>query len=165
MYTGQADDLGRKGHTSKVVLQLLEGKENNGHSLYRDNFYNSHGLAKNLVIKKGTNVTGTIQSNRLINPIDVAKQKLTKSETTCKYSEHHVMIGKWVDKRTVLYISTEFENILTDITNRRDRLVTKPLPTIEYNKYMSGIDRKDQMMSYYSCERKSICWYKKLFLH
>lgn len=164
VYTGQADELGGKGHTSKVLLHLLEGKENNGHAVYMDNFYNSHDLAKNL-LEKGTYVTGTLQSNRTNNPSDVVKQKLQKSETTCKYSEHHVMIGKWVDKRTVLFISTEFENVLTETTNKRGQLVTKPLPIIQYNKYMSGIDRKDQMMSYYPCEHKTLRWCKKLFLH
>uniref|UniRef100_A0A1B6DQT5 PiggyBac transposable element-derived protein domain-containing protein n=1 Tax=Clastoptera arizonana TaxID=38151 RepID=A0A1B6DQT5_9HEMI len=93
VYTGKTDDLGGKGHTSKVVLHLMEGKENNGHALYMDNFYNSHDLAKNL-IEKGTYVTGTIQSNRINNPLQVVKPKLAKSETTCKYSEHHIMIGK-----------------------------------------------------------------------
>lgn len=30
---------------------------------------------------------------------------------------------------------------------------------------MSGIDRQDQMLSYYPCNRKTIRWYKKLFIH
>ena len=30
---------------------------------------------------------------------------------------------------------------------------------------MSGIDRQDQMMAYYPCERKTLRWYKKLFVH
>lgn len=41
----------------------------------------------------------------------------------------------------------------------------KPLPIVRYNAYMSGIDRKDQMMAYYPAERKTIRWYKKLFIH
>lgn len=30
---------------------------------------------------------------------------------------------------------------------------------------MSGIDRADQMIAFYSCPRKTIRWYKKVFLH
>lgn len=30
---------------------------------------------------------------------------------------------------------------------------------------MSGIDRSDQLLSYYSCPRKSIRWYKKVICH
>ncbi|KAJ8971846.1 hypothetical protein NQ314_000522 [Rhamnusium bicolor] len=46
---------------------------------------------------------------------------------------------------------------------RKDK-VNKPLPKLQYNKYMSGVDRQDQMLSYYSAERKTIRWPKKLFM-
>jgi hypothetical protein len=36
---------------------------------------------------------------------------------------------------------------------------------LDYNKYKTGEDRLDQMLSYYSFERKMIKWWKKLFLH
>lgn len=42
IYTGSKDNLGGKGHASKVVLHLLEDKLNNRHSFYMDNFYNSY---------------------------------------------------------------------------------------------------------------------------
>lgn len=30
---------------------------------------------------------------------------------------------------------------------------------------MSGVDRPGQMLSYYPCERKTLRWYKKVFIH
>jgi len=36
---------------------------------------------------------------------------------------------------------------------------------LDYNKYKIGVDRSDQMLSYYSFERKTIKWWKKLFFH
>jgi len=36
---------------------------------------------------------------------------------------------------------------------------------LDYNKYKIGMDRSDQMLSYYSFERKTIKWWKKLFFH
>jgi len=36
---------------------------------------------------------------------------------------------------------------------------------MDYNKYKTGVDRSDQMLSYYSFERKTIKWWKKLFFH
>ena len=33
----------------------------------------------------------------------------------------------------------------------------------EYNKYMLGVDRLDQRMSYYSFVRKSVRWWRKVF--
>ena len=34
---------------------------------------------------------------------------------------------------------------------------------LAYNKYKTGVDRSNQMLSYYSFERKTIKWWKKLF--
>lgn len=164
IYTGKKGEFSGKGHTSKVVHHLLEGKENNGHSIFMDNFYNSHELAKTLLDKK-TYCTGTLQSNRQQNPKDVVKEKLERGDSTCKYSENNVMIGKWVDKRVVMYISTEFKNEMKEYVNKRNKTVNKPLPVLKYNSFMSGIDRKDQMMAYYPCEKKTLRWYKKLFVH
>lgn len=50
VYSGSSDaDVVGKGHAGKVVMKLWEGKLNNRHSLYMDNFYNSFGLAKMLL--------------------------------------------------------------------------------------------------------------------
>ena len=37
----------------------------------------------------------------------------------------------------------------------------KPSAVLDYNKYTTGVDRSDQMLSYYSFERKTIKWWKK----
>ena len=41
----------------------------------------------------------------------------------------------------------------------------KKLPEMvdDYNHHMMGVDRMDQMMSYYSFQRKSIKWWRKVF--
>jgi hypothetical protein len=36
---------------------------------------------------------------------------------------------------------------------------------LDYNKYKIGVDRLDQVLSYYSFERKTIKWWEKLFFH
>ena len=41
----------------------------------------------------------------------------------------------------------------------------KPLCVEDYNKNMSGIDRSDQMIAYYSTPRKTVRWYRKIFFH
>lgn len=76
-----------------------------------------------------------------------------------------MVIGKWRDKREVAYISTEFKNNLVVSTNKRGQNKTKPEPIVNYNKFMSGIDRQDQMQSYYPCTRKTIRWYNKIGIH
>jgi hypothetical protein len=163
VYTGQMDDLGGKGHASNVVLHLMEGKLNVGHSIYMDNYYNSPDLSKKL-LELNTHTTGTLRSNRKGIPVDVSRAKLKAGESIYYHSEG-VGVGKWKDKRDVMFISTEFENINIETKNRRGQLKLKPQPIAQYNKFMSGIDHQDQMLSYYHNARKSIRWYKKLAFH
>lgn len=163
VYTGMLDDLGGKGHSQKIVMHLLEDRLNLGHHVYMDNYYNSFDLARNLLDKK-THCTGTLRSNRKNTPQAVTSTKLNKGQTVAKYAKG-VMIGKWRDKRDVLYISNKYENVMVEMENRRKEKVSKPQAILEYNKYMSGVDHHDQMLSYYLHERKTIRWPKKLFFH
>jgi hypothetical protein len=36
---------------------------------------------------------------------------------------------------------------------------------MDYNKYKIGADKPDQLLAYYSFQRKSVKWWKKLFFH
>lgn len=163
IYSGKDGELAGKGHTYKVVLSLMRGKLGNGHALFMDNFYNSFILATKL-LKEDTYSTGTLRADRKFNPADVKSAVLKKGETIARYAEG-VMIGKWKDKRTVMYMSTQHENDMVTVLNKRKQEVQKPLPIVQYNAHMKGIDRCDQMMAYYPCERKTLRWYKKIFVH
>lgn len=163
VYTGALNDFGGSKHTQKIVLHLLNEKFDCGHHVYMDNFYNSFALAKTLLNRK-THCTGTLRMKRQNNPKEIETAKLKRGEIVAKYAQG-IMIGKWRDKREVLYISTEFENEIVNVQNKRKEIISKPLPLVNYNKYMSGIDRHDQMLSYYLSERKTLRWYKKLFMH
>ena len=39
----------------------------------------------------------------------------------------------------------------------------KPIMIVDYNKHMLGVDKIDQMMSYYSFLHKSVKWWRKVF--
>lgn len=77
----------------------------------------------------------------------------------------NVLVLKWRDKREVLAISTIHSAASDKCTNRMGLEKEKPIAIIDYNKYMSGIDRSDQMLSYYTTPRKTIRWYLKVFFH
>lgn len=163
VYAGKSDQLGGLGHAEKIVMSLMQNYLNVGHSLYMDNYYNSYGLAKRL-LEKNTYCTGTLRANRKDSPKSIVMKKLQKGETQAAY-QGGIMIGKWKDKREVSYISSEFPNDLVETQNKRGLTKEKPLPIAEYNKFMSGIDRMDQMISYYPVVRKTLRWYKKLGIH
>ena len=68
------------------------------------------------------------------------------------------------DKREIKLISTihSAEMISTGKQNRKTKEnIVKPLCITEYNKFMKGVDRVDQYLSYYSLLRKTIKWTKK----
>lgn len=118
-----------------------------------DNFYNSFDLATKL-IEKNSYCTSTLRVNRKNTPKDVAAGKLKKDETIARYSQGEY--GKWKDKREVTYISVEFKNNLIVSTNKKEHEKIKPESIAQYNRFMSGIDRQDQMHSYYPFTRKTI---------
>ena len=82
-----------------------------------------------------------------------------------------VMVLAWKDKRVVTALSTKHDGSLAAITRRKKRghgeteQIMKPLCIIEYNQYMSGVDRLDQMISYYPFTRKTMKWPKKVFFY
>ncbi|KAL4083015.1 hypothetical protein QTP88_028345 [Uroleucon formosanum] len=137
IYSGQGTGvLPGVSHTEYVVDKLMQNYYDKGYSLFMDNYYNSVKLAHQLLQRK-TYCTGTLRSNRKDNPKEIVKKNLKSGESVGKYTKDGVCVLKWKDKRDVLCISSEFENKM-------------------YNKNMSGIDRQDQLMSYYPAERKTL---------
>ena len=62
-------------------------------------------------------------------------------------------------------ISTKHIHSMVNTTNRRKQVKVKPQAVNNYNVNMGGVDQSDQLLSYYSSQRKTIRWYKKVFLH
>jgi len=73
---------------------------------------------------------------------------------------------KWKDIRDVFFLTTAQEDVLVEAPlSRGAHHKIKPAAVLAYNKYKTGVDRSDQMLSYYSFERKTMKWWKKLFFH
>ena len=52
-----------------------------------------------------------------------------------------------------------------EVTRRGDeQSFQKPVIINEYNKFMGGFNQCDQLLSSYSLNRKSVKWWKKVFL-
>lgn len=62
-------------------------------------------------------------------------------------------------------ISTKHTAASDKCNNKRGVEKEKPICVIDYNQNMSGVDRSDQMVSYYTTPRKTIRWYLKVFFH
>lgn len=72
---------------------------------------------------------------------------------------------KWKDRREILAISSQYGGQIQNVTTQRGQEKQKPMMINKYNEFMAGVDHCDQMLSYYSCEHKTLIWYKKLAIH
>ena len=95
-------------------------------------------------------------------------EKMQKGEVVAK-DNGTVCVVYWQDKRCVKTIST-IHDASMGVARVRQRgggggrvNIEKPNMVISYNQYMSGVDRVDQMLSYYPTVRRTIKWVKKLF--
>lgn len=165
IYKGQGENGPDNNMTilERVVMKLMQPYVNKGYHLFMDNYYNSITLA-NRLLQNQTHVTGTLRSNRRGNPKVVVNKRLRKGDHIWK-RQGKIYVSKWKDKRDVLCLTTAHHPTLAEARNRYNQIRRKPVEIIEYNKFMSGIDRSDQMISYYSCPRKTIYWYKKVIFH
>ena len=83
------------------------------------------------------------------------------------YRSGELLAIKFKDKKDVCMLTTLHDETLVDRPDRRHRnqRQTKPACTDDYNKFMGGVDRADQLIKPYEIPRKSLKWYKKLAMH
>ncbi|XP_065658423.1 piggyBac transposable element-derived protein 4-like [Hydra vulgaris] len=103
-------------------------------------------------------------TDRKSNPKECTKAKLKQRDVISRNRES-VVVAKWKDKRDVLMINILHSLQMIEVTNRRGEKKMKPNIIKDYNQFMLGVDRGEQMVSYYDCLRKTIIWYKKVALH
>lgn len=176
VYTGKGydpnpdacDEEAALGHSFNVVMGLLRKCDllDKGYSLYTDNYYTSPKLFDTLDSRL-THAVGTARLNRKEIPVALKNAKLKKGEVIFR-QRNNLMAMKWKDKRDVSMLSTKHTPTFS-VTARVDRQTGEPIviPSciLEYNSYMGGVDRADQLGKYYTITRKSLKWWKKLAMH
>lgn len=163
IYKGKQVEEANMTKLQSLVFRLLSPFLDKEHHAIMDNYYNSVALS-NKLLKRKTHTTGTLRSNRRGNPKKITTKKLRKGEHKW-LRQGKVYVSKWKDKRDVLMITTKFHPEIIETTNSFNQTKSKPKEVSEYNLNMAGVDRNDQLTSYYSCPRKSIRWYKKVMFH
>jgi len=109
-----------------------------------------------------------MRANRGIARDLEGKSKHLKKGKSAFQRKGDVMVQVWKDKRIVRMISTFHDATIVN-TGRKDREtnmeINKPCAVVQYNKFMKGIDRADQYLSYYSVLRKTVKWLEKVVLY
>jgi hypothetical protein len=119
-----------------------------------DNFYNSLSLAKTVKIIHKRDYIGNLKLNSKNVPPKVKNTKLQKGEIVAQLSEP-VSVTKWSNKKKkiITMISTYHSHDTRNVTIRGKEVV-KPISVLDYNKSMTGVDLKDQLLHPYLTERK-----------
>lgn len=160
LYSGKENNVREISVSSKVVMDLMQPLLGEGRTLYTDNYYTSVSLAHDLNNNK-THLVGTLRKRRKHNPDRVVKRKLQRGEMVTKESNTKVVVGKWKDKRDVLFLTTKSVPEMVEVQTKRGP-VKKPSTIVQYNSAKSFIDVSDQMASYASPIRRGIKWYRKV---
>ncbi|XP_017792101.1 PREDICTED: piggyBac transposable element-derived protein 4-like [Habropoda laboriosa] len=135
------------------------------HHIYMDNYYNSVENTEKLLQNK-IRICGTIRKNRGLP--DCLKTISLKREEMAFRRKRDILVQVWQSKKTVSLISTIHSSKMEEShnidRNTREKIV-KPNALIDYNKYMKGVDRADQYLSYYSILRQTTKWTKKVAMY
>ena len=158
IYTGKNERTPEVGLSHRVVMDLVEPYLNKGHRLFMDNFYSSPALYQELYENK-TLARGTVRQDRKGMPAELmTKNTPTYTRGQSTFLKHkNITVVRWKDKRDVFALSTFHSNACND------ELPHKPEMIETYNQFMNGVDRADQLLSYYSLDKKSRKWWKKVF--
>ena len=169
LYCGKEEEQGREPLGERVVVEMLSGLENKGYHVYFDNFYTSPTLCKRL-LTLGFGSCGTVRVDRRGIPVTFKKATPNKGDITT-YQDGNILGLKWKDKRYVSVLSTIHDSSMVS-KQRRTRqvaggveVVQKPAVIEDYNMYMGGVDKSDQLVTYYGFRRCSKKWWKRVFFH
>ena len=163
-YTGAA---GNQANTvDDLVLRMLEPFKDKNFLVFMDRRYSSPNLFTKLR-QKGFYPVGTVMKSRRGLPKSFTR-KLRKGQIINR-RKGDMLALKWKDKRDVFLLTTADRAEMVETGQNRhaqaggDHETLKPAGVVRYNLGKVGVDRADQMASYYPMHRKTVKWWKKVF--
>jgi hypothetical protein len=139
----------------RTVLSLLDRSLGHTHHIYQDTFYSSVRLAQTL-LDRNMGVFGTMRANRGI-PHDLEWEgKPLKKGHSAFWSKGDLMVQ-------VINMIHDATIVNTGRKDRKTSLeIKKPYSVVPYSKFMVGIGRTDQYLTFYSFLRKTVKWLKRV---
>ncbi|CAG5033836.1 unnamed protein product [Parnassius apollo] len=159
--------VGDSKSVETIIAELSEPYFGKWHTIYMDRFFTSPTIADLLWLKE-TRTVGTVMANRRGLPQVWRQQPLEKAEMAFCH-RGNLTACKWKDKRDVLMLTTKHGASWTEVDTKAkgvgETKKVKPDCILDYNHYKIGVDLNDQYVSYYSLNRKSMKWWKKMFFN
>lgn len=163
VYTGKEKGTAEVGLSYRVVYDLMQPYLHKGYKLYKDNFYTSPRLVRDL-LANGTYLTGTVRCNRKDFPKGLMGLKLERGTSKFRHCDG-VTAVLWKDKRDVYCLSSLHGNEVDVVPHKSQDSEAKRRPRLicDYNAHMGGVDLHDQLQVYYCIGRKGMKWWKRVF--
>ncbi|XP_013407355.1 piggyBac transposable element-derived protein 4-like [Lingula anatina] len=169
IYTGKHDDTTSQLPVStRVVLELVEAYYNKHHHVYFDNYFTSMPLLETLLVN-GTYACGTVRLNRKGIPKELQAAKFKQSGEHLKLQKGDIMAVSWCEKKrkvSVLSSANDVGDIQLDRPGKRRQprqSYPKPIAIQDYSNNYNGVDKSDQLRSYYGIANKAKKWWKYIF--
>ena len=139
----------------EVVDSLCSPHFDIGHHIYVDRFFNLVDLAEH-PSAKGTYLCVTVMSNRKGLP-PAMKWKMKKKGELMQLQKGNLVTIAFHNKHTVhLLLTNQIMGTAED---------GRPLVLVDYNKNMGGVDKLDQLLSYYLVGRPGKKWWRFILWH
>jgi hypothetical protein len=131
-----------------VVDRLCDKIKGRGHSVYMDRWFSSPKIFDHLWSCKKKAV-GIVMSNRKEMSKQAFSVKLKKGEKIASQRDHLLAI-KWKDTRDVFSLTSDHEDEVVEAPSSMGaHHKIQPTTVFDYNKYKTGVDRSEQLLSYY----------------
>ena len=155
----------RLGKSGAVIPRLMETLLNKGYRLYVDNWYTSQELFTYLY-ENGTAACGTARKIRIKLPSAFTDAPLGKGEHSFRRNGNLLAV-RFNDKKEIYFLSSIHKaNVInTGKRNRQGNPIRELQCINDYNRFMGGVDKNDEMLATYSSVRKSMTWTKKVVFH
>ena len=166
VYLGKEANVPRvNGLGYDVVMKMASPFLKKHRHIFFDNSFTSTKLMEDL-LAQDTYSCGTVRSNRKDLP-PCAKNKLRQGEKVCA-QRGKIIFTKWHDKRDISFLSTnvlpsEPSRLVARKKNGRNIQIEKPRVADVYTADMGGVDRADQLRSFYFAGYSSRKWYRYIF--
>ena len=161
-----------------LLQKVTENFENRGFIISMDRYYSTLDVIKDLT-RRGFGVYATIKGNRIKANSNMKKELKNIKQGESRFyifEDEKMLLTCWKDSKLVVLISNTGDDNIVTITRNKNikqngdicykRLeVECPENITTYSKNARGIDKFDQIISYYTVDHKSVKWYLRIILH
>ena len=136
---------------------MIQPYMNKNHHVYFDNFFSSPVLLEHLELQQ-TYACSTVRCNHKGLPA-CASNKLTRPGQLVQAQKGNIVFLFL----PLMFLREKLHALYSEKKKRKEIEIVKPRVSDVYTVNMSGVDRADQLHSYYYVGRQSRKWYKYLF--